>query len=984
MKSTKSWQKPTQEQINKAIASLPHPQQRSYFFNHLENPNWIAPLKKRGFFQSPPDVINIPEDGAIRFPSWSESSYLARMAKYEPKAVLDIILKIETNNPRVHEDFVDAALQMPIEIAIQLAPKVKTWIQSPYSLFSLSEKIGDFTVYLAKNGQAKKSLDLCRSLLAIRSDSESNVSEASNYQANKFSLDSQVHMDYWYYQQILKKHVPELVRFVGKNALTMIAYLLFDAIKLSQNSHSRKEQDDNLLIWEDDSRYWRPVIEENSRNFNPYDFQEFLTVAVRDAAEQIVEENTAEIRKIIQILEKRKWRVFHRIALYLIRKFPDADPELLAEELAASKYFDDSDYQDYEYAFLLKEHFANLSTESQQKILNFIENPNFDWYWIENEEDKLKYFRYWQLRRLTPLKNSLPGNWQQKYELLIDEFGAVEDSELVSEGVGEIKMGPVSPVTSSELASMEDEELISFLKDWQPASRNHFEPCFAGLGLELSTVSKQEPQRLAMIADKFQELHPIYACNLLSGLQNALTNQNWQKQESTEFPWEAIFQLCLWIVEKSQQIENDAAIDQIIANEWREANQSVASFLGVALTLRDTKRIPLKFRAQLWKILKPLTNHPEPTAEYEIAHHRNLIDDPNTQSLNTVRGQAMHTLIRYALWIRGYYEQSADGEDLIKQGFARMREVTEVLDIHLDPSQESSIVIRSVYGRWFPWLTLLDRNWASQNVSNIFPQDETLNHLYSAAWKSYITYCSLYNNVFDILRAEYERAVEQINKVAIDRANLTTVELHLTQHLMNLYWQGQLSLDSPEGMLVKFYEQAPDVLRGYALEFIGKSLERTKEKIPPEILDTLMSLWENRFYWASNSKHTNLYQNELAAFGFWFISEKFDNDWSMEQLKKVLGLINKIQPDFFVIKRLTVLSPLKPESVFDCFKLMIEQDISGMNIYGWSSEGKVILDNAIQKGNNATKALAIRLIHDLGRRGHWNFRDLLPKNLEEG
>ena len=384
---------PTQEHINKAIALLPHPQQRFYFFNHLESPNWITSLKKKEFFQNPPDVINIPEDGAVRFPSWSESGYLARMAEYEPKAVLDIILKIETNNPRVHEDFVNAALQMPIEMAIQIAPKVKTWIQSPYSLFSLSEKIGDFTVYLAKNGKTKKSLILCRLLLAIRSDSESNISEANNYQANKFSLDSQIHMDYWYYKEILEKYVPELVELLGKKALKMVGYLLFDAIKFSQNSHKLKKQDDDLLIWEDDSRYWRPAIEEHSRNFNPHDFKELLTIAVRDAAEQIVEKNTVEIREIVQILEKWKWRIFHRIALYLIRKFPEADPELIAEELADPKYFDDSDYQDYEYAFLLKEHFANLSTESQQKILNSIENPTFDWHCIEDQEKKLTYLK---------------------------------------------------------------------------------------------------------------------------------------------------------------------------------------------------------------------------------------------------------------------------------------------------------------------------------------------------------------------------------------------------------------------------------------------------------------------------------------------------------------------------------------------------------------------------------------------------------------
>lgn len=47
----KSWKKPTPEQLEKAIALLIQPQQRLYFFNHLNNPLWIEPLNKKGFFK---------------------------------------------------------------------------------------------------------------------------------------------------------------------------------------------------------------------------------------------------------------------------------------------------------------------------------------------------------------------------------------------------------------------------------------------------------------------------------------------------------------------------------------------------------------------------------------------------------------------------------------------------------------------------------------------------------------------------------------------------------------------------------------------------------------------------------------------------------------------------------------------------------------------------------------------------------------------
>lgn len=126
MNSMKSWKTPTPEQVEKAIALIVHPQQSSYFFNHLQNPKWISPLKKRDVFKNPPQAIRDSSEGTVSFPAWVESSYLARMAQHEPKAVLEIAIHTETENPRIHRDFVEAALQMPSEEAVKMVAKVKT------------------------------------------------------------------------------------------------------------------------------------------------------------------------------------------------------------------------------------------------------------------------------------------------------------------------------------------------------------------------------------------------------------------------------------------------------------------------------------------------------------------------------------------------------------------------------------------------------------------------------------------------------------------------------------------------------------------------------------------------------------------------------------------------------------------------------------------------------------------------------------------
>jgi hypothetical protein len=45
-------------------------------------------------------------------------------------------------------------------------------------------------------------------------------------------------------------------------------------------------------------------------------------------------------------------------------------------------------------------------------------------------------------------------------------------------------------------------------------------------------------------------------------------------------------------------------------------------------------------------------------------------------------------------------------------------EVKEVLDKHLDKDHEPSLAIRSVYGRWLPWLVLLDSSWVKETYPN--------------------------------------------------------------------------------------------------------------------------------------------------------------------------------------------------------------------------------------------------------------------------
>jgi hypothetical protein len=103
----------TDELVKKSLDLMASsPANHEYFFMKLKAPDWIEPLWNAGRFKDPPSARR--QEGTIAFPPWPESQYLVRVAGEAPEAVKNVILKVpQTDNQRVHQDFVEAALRMP-------------------------------------------------------------------------------------------------------------------------------------------------------------------------------------------------------------------------------------------------------------------------------------------------------------------------------------------------------------------------------------------------------------------------------------------------------------------------------------------------------------------------------------------------------------------------------------------------------------------------------------------------------------------------------------------------------------------------------------------------------------------------------------------------------------------------------------------------------------------------------------------------------
>lgn len=157
----RSWKKPTPEQVEKAVALLGHIEQRRYFFDRLENPEWIQPLSLKGFFHDPPQPVRNEVEGTVAFPPWPESRYLARMASRAPSQVLGILIEVsDTDNITVHVDLADTALAMAPQMAAQWVRKELGWLGHQQAIYLLlPDRLGKLIPHLATGGQVDTALE---------------------------------------------------------------------------------------------------------------------------------------------------------------------------------------------------------------------------------------------------------------------------------------------------------------------------------------------------------------------------------------------------------------------------------------------------------------------------------------------------------------------------------------------------------------------------------------------------------------------------------------------------------------------------------------------------------------------------------------------------------------------------------------------------------------------------------------------------------
>ena len=947
---------PSPELIQKALALIERrPVNHAYFFRKLDSPDWIKPLVEEGLFQSPPSPQRVDED-LISFPPWPESEYLARMAPLAPKEVGVALLGIPTTpNESVHMDLARAAAHVPLKMAARWAKKEAAWLSEQDRVhMPIAEALGPVMGRLAESGRVGVAMALAKALLELRTVTDSDgrrlvrepsaayasataascdearrgedgglAALAAELMAVNLSTRIVPRVDEYEYEEFVQQWVPVLLTHGGTHALAMLC----DILEPRRDTDELDEYTDTVS---------RAAIEAHHQNYG-HGPADALIDAVRDGSKQLVAAGI-DIRSVAQVLSGRRSAIFQRILLHLAKEHCGKHPRFAAElAVSEDRFFDDRLL--HEYSGLLGAVFLNLRRSERATVLSWIEDgPSLDDRFDGDEEARRRIRLHWQARRLAWVRQDLDEEWQRRYALIVAEVGEPEHPDFISYTTS--WMGPTSPMAVADLEAMSPTEVAVYLVSWQPTG-DPMSPDREGLARFLEEAVARSPSRYLAARDSFVDLPPRYVEALVRGLRNAVLADRL-------VDWAAVLEVLASVVHRP-------AGDR----EWRSARRESASMLVTGL---GDDVIRLGFRAAVWKLIDALADDPEPAPEDEAERILNI----TTDSISSVRGNALHAVIRYALWVCRSLA-GPNGAHGVRPSMDTIPEVRRRLDWHLDPANDPSLAVRSVYGQWFPHLALIDADWAERNVDRIFPQRHPA--LRDAAWEAYIRFCPAYDTPFKMLRGQYAAAVNRLGAGgARNPSPRDELCKRLGVHLLVMSGRGHLSWSDDDALLKGYLEDAKPEQARSAIGSIGRDLHNENHEFPPETLARFASLAEALIGVLQERGRERM--GHLVSLGWWIASGRFEAEWTLRQLERLVEHAGRAEPRRYVMDHLAELSGRHPAETLAVLESWIDADVlssagkrrrvSTSALFGRTNSAQRILRAALASPSTRDRARSLK------------------------
>ena len=378
-----------------------------------------------------------------------------------------------------------------------------------------------------------------------------------------------------------------------------------------------------------------------------------------------------------------------------------------------------------------------------------------------------------------------------------------------------------------------------------------------------------DDDRLAFWIERNRERieRPIYARHMIQAMRAQVEGGDLEQCDR----W---FDFCKWVLSHSDEDQEEDILYSETLREnpsWRYPRRAVCDFVEVCL--KQEVNVPISAREQLAELLETLCT------QFDWALDRDqpvlLNRDPLTKAINTTRGLALDNLDNFVSWVHRYDDK------------AEVHEVIPILEKRFRPEAEYPLTIPeyAILGMNYWQICQLNQEWAAEHRSDFFPQGNI--PAWQAAFGNFLRYNRPYKPVFDIVRDEFEFALEHLdylkqqNQFGLGRKAIDT----LGEHLFLYYLWGVYPLTGGESLLECFYQKSDGERKHWATLFdnIGRLLQNTdKSQLNKELKDRTIAFFEWRFKVGEST--------ELRKFTFWLEAECLEADWRLEAYSKILDV----------------------------------------------------------------------------------------------
>ena len=562
-------------------------------------------------------------------------------------------------------------------------------------------------------------------------------------------------------------------------------------------------------------------------------------------------------------------------------------------------------------------------------------------------------------KQFWPFAPVLFGTYKTYFQELEDEATAlISDEDYAPQKTRVRHVSPRSPRSPENLASLKDEELLTFINEWEDKApffegNTVIQVNIQGLSRAFQTVFREQiipdPMKHKFWMENYHKIErPIFVEGLINVMRECVKANNFDNLNE----WLTFSEWVLSHPDDSEHgIYDRHAGESRDTPNWSNSRWAMGDFIESCF--RKDVNPPVCARAQFVKLLDMFCTQ----FDWRLDQHLTE-NEPIDKGMNTPRCRALEALVNFGLWLR----RNDRGSDV--------SEIMAILEKRLAPNAEYPLTLPeyAILGQNYNRLLHLNEALVTEHKSDFFPQDEFPKWL--AAFDRFLGFNSPSKQTFEIFQGDFHFALEHLPDIKKqDRPDDKLTDM-LGQCLFIYYLRGLYPLRGEESLLERYYQATNDDREQWAnlFEYVGHLLWETTGQLDTNVKEKTIAFFQWRFEVREPV--------ELQQFTYWLKAECLDAQWRLSKYSKILD-ISKAE-DMSITMEVEVLCDMlanHTEKVIECFA-KLTKEIGDNNICIFTEEATAILQAGFRSREEGVQQNARNAREYLLREGRFDLMEL--------